>query len=127
MPKKTTYVLCMNDEAADIFSTPLAEDQVLDNEEITTLIFSLFTQKSVGSDIVFSESIRTLIESSSFDFMVYRIVDDNRSHLLDIDTWTMELEITEQAYDKLFLNLCQKLRAHFNSYKKQNRKRYKSS
>ena len=117
----------MNDEAADIFSTPLAEDQVLDNEEITTLIFSLFTQKSVGSDIVFSESIRTLIESSSFDFMVYRIVDDNRSHLLDIDTWTMELEITEQAYDKLFLNLCQKLRAHFNSYKKQNRKRYKSS
>ncbi|WP_420602992.1 hypothetical protein [Flagellimonas sp.] len=60
--------------------------------------------------LLYEESINRLIESNCKDFMVYKLVDGNRNYQTDIDIWQVEIEINEQFYSMLHLNLCQKFR-----------------
>ncbi|MEM8937945.1 MAG: hypothetical protein AAGC64_01205 [Bacteroidota bacterium] len=60
--------------------------------------------------LLYEQSVGKLLESDCFDFMVYRFVDENRSYQTDIDIWSVEVEINEDIYSALHLNLCKKLK-----------------
>lgn len=55
------------------------------------------------------DSIDTLIKSKSSDFMVFKVMDDKVKNLSGYDEWSESIEIDEDTYKKLHLNLCKKI------------------
>ncbi len=58
---------------------------------------------------LFTSSLQELVKSNCSDFMVYRVVNGNIKNLPDYDDWEEALEIDEDIYGELHLNLCKKM------------------
>ena len=65
---------------------------------------------NTGAKFLFQDSVDTLMKSSCFDFMVYKVVNGNTENLSDYDCWLETIEIDKCTFQLLHLNLCQKLR-----------------
>lgn len=70
--------------------------------------------------LIYSDSIESLIKSDCIDYMVYRVLNGDKSRLSDIENFPIEVNISEEWYDKLHSNLCQKLRPVFKNKPKRN-------
>ncbi|SNZ01775.1 hypothetical protein SAMN06265377_3620 [Flagellimonas pacifica] len=58
---------------------------------------------------LFMNSLQELVKSKCSDFMVYRVVNGNIRNLPDYNEWQETVEIDEDTYGELHLNLCQKI------------------
>lgn len=58
---------------------------------------------------LFMDSLQELVKSKCSDFMVYRVVNGNIGNLPDYGDWQETVEIDEDSYGELHLNLCQKI------------------
>ena len=58
---------------------------------------------------LFKNSKQELIRSQCCDFMVYKVMNGNIRNLPDYDDWLEKMEIDEDTYGELHLNLCQKI------------------
>lgn len=77
-----------------------------------SLIFNTINYKLCLNDeakSLFISSPQELVKSNCSDFMVYRVVNGNIRNLPDYDDWQEVLEIDEDIYGELHLNLCQKI------------------
>ena len=61
---------------------------------------------------LFRKSERELLESASYDFMVYSFNDRN-AMLKDLENYEDYVLINETTYQLLYANLCKKLRDKF--------------
>lgn len=55
------------------------------------------------------DSLQELVKSKCSDFMVYRVVNGNIGNLPNYSDWQETVEIDEDIYGELHLNLCQKI------------------
>ena len=65
---------------------------------------------NTGAKYLFQDSLDTLMKSSCFDFMVYKVVNGNIRNLPDYNSWLETVEIEKDTFHQLHLNLCQKIR-----------------
>lgn len=63
---------------------------------------------------LFNSSEQALLDSSSFDFMVYRFTGKSEV-LKDLEEWDFNVPISKSSYMLLYSNLCRKLRDNFNN------------